>query len=551
MPTRIKLLSILFLASFVALTARLYYWQVVKGENLSLEAKYQYKSGKVITAPRGDILAKDSTYWTLGGESWLIYANPQGLEEAPGTVARKLYKLFEEDGTQRLEEALSKKDLLWVPLKEKVSPEVKKNIEALNIAGIGFELQEVRVYPEASAAAQILGFVGKDENGKDTGYFGLEGYYNFSLSGKDGFVGGEKDAAGAPILLGGKRTSEAISGVNLATSLDKRIQLTIGEKLAEGIEKYGAKAGTVIVMEPKSGEILGMESQPSYDPAKYWEYGDALFKNPAISDTFEPGSVFKVVVMASALDADAVEPDTVCDICGGAVKVDKYTIETWDKKYFPDSKMTDVIVHSDNVGMTFVGQKIGADALYDYLDKFGFGQPTGIDLQGEASPSLRKKGSWNVVDLATASFGQGVAITPIQMIRAVSTIANKGVLVTPRVVSSTQSPQGQRVISEKSAAEITAMMAEAARNGEAKWTNLRGFKVAGKTGTAQIPIAGHYDEEKTNATFVGFAPYDNPKFVMLVTLREPSSSPWASETAAPLWYSIAKDLFPYLGIQPE
>jgi len=155
------------------------------------------------------------------------------------------------------------------------------------------------------------------------------------------------------------------------------------------------------------------------------------------------------------------------------------------------------------------------------------------------------------VDLATASFGQGVAITPIQMIRAVSTIANKGVLVTPRVVSSTQSPQGQRVISEKSAAEITAMMAEAARNGEAKWTNLRGFKVAGKTGTAQIPIAGHYDEEKTNATFVGFAPYDNPKFVMLVTLREPSSSPWASETAAPLWYSIAKDLFPYLGIQPE
>jgi cell division protein FtsI/penicillin-binding protein 2 len=551
MQARIKLLSILFLASFVALTARLYYWQVVKGENLSEQAKYQYKSGEVLTAPRGDILAKDGSYWTLGGEAWLVFANPQDIEESPGKIAQKLYGLFEEESTKRLEEALSKDDLQWVPLKEKVTSEVKKNIEAMDIKGIGFEAQEVRVYPEASAAAQILGFVGKNDDGKDTGYFGLEGYYNLSLSGKEGYIGGEKDAAGAPILLGGKRTSEAIPGVDLVVNLDKRVQLVVKEKLLEGIERYGAKSGTVIVMDPKSGGILGMESYPSYDPSKYWDYGDSLFKNPAISDTFEPGSVFKVVIMASGLDAKVIKPDMVCDICDGPVKVDKYSIETWDGKYFPDSTMTDVIVHSDNVGMTFVGQKLGADSMYDYLEKFGIGKATGIDLQGEASPSLRKKGTWNIVDLATASFGQGVAVTPIQMARAVSAIANKGVLVTPRVVASTQSPQTQRVISEKAAGEITAMMAEAAKNGEAKWTNLRGFRVAGKTGTAQIPIAGHYDAEKTNATFVGFAPYDDPKFVMLVTLREPETSPWASETAAPLWYAIAKDLFPYLGIQPE
>jgi cell division protein FtsI/penicillin-binding protein 2 len=213
--------------------------------------------------------------------------------------------------------------------------------------------------------------------------------------------------------------------------------------------------------------------------------------------------------------------------------------------------MTDVIVHSDNVGMTFIGQKLGADPLFDYLDKFGIGKPTGIDLQGEASPRLREKGTWNIVDLATASFGQGIAVTPIQVVRAVSAIANDGVLVTPRVVATTKAPQSQRVISVESADQITAMMAEAASRGEAQWTNLKGFKVAGKTGTAQIPIAGHYDEEKTNASFIGFAPYDKPKFVMLVTIREPESSPWASETAAPLWYSIAKDIFPYLGIQPE
>jgi cell division protein FtsI/penicillin-binding protein 2 len=222
--------------------------------------------------------------------------------------------------------------------------------------------------------------------------------------------------------------------------------------------------------------------------------------------------------------------------------------------------MIDVIVHSDNVGMSFVAQKLGAESLFDYLNSFGIGKATEIDLQGEASPKLREKGTWNIVDLATAGFGQGVAVTPIQMISAASAIANDGVLVKPQVVDKLKGPGWEedikpetlrRVISKESADEITAMMLEAAKNGEAKWTHLRGFKVAGKTGTAQIPISGHYDSEKTIASFVGFVPADEPKFVMLVTLKEPSSSPWASETAAPLWYSIAKDLFPYFGIQPE
>jgi cell division protein FtsI/penicillin-binding protein 2 len=222
--------------------------------------------------------------------------------------------------------------------------------------------------------------------------------------------------------------------------------------------------------------------------------------------------------------------------------------------------MTDVIVHSDNVGMSFVSDKMGADLLYDYLTKFGFGVNTGVDLQGEFSPEIRKKGTWNIVDLATASFGQGIAVTPIQLIKAASIIANGGVEVSPQVVDKLRGldwmydikPQlGKRVISEQAAKDITAMMVEAAKKGEAKWTSLKGFNVAGKTGTAQIPIAGHYDKEKTIASFIGFAPADNPKFVMLVTLQEPKSSPWASETAAPLWFSIAKGLFNYYKIQPE
>jgi cell division protein FtsI/penicillin-binding protein 2 len=263
--------------------------------------------------------------------------------------------------------------------------------------------------------------------------------------------------------------------------------------------------------------------------------------------------------MASGLDSGVVRPETICDICNGPLKVDKYLIKTWNEVYHPGISMTDVIVDSDNVGMAFVGQKLGSGTFYDYLHKFGIGVKTGIDLQGETAPKLREKGTWNIVDLATASFGQGVAVTGIEMVRAVAAIANGGYLVTPKVVDSTRGEGWQekaksdppvRIISQQAAAEATQMMVEAANRGEAKWTKIPGYNVAGKTGTAQIPVAGHYDATNTNHSFIGFAPANNPKFVMLVTLSSPKSSPWAAETAAPLWYSIAKDLFPYLGIQP-
>jgi cell division protein FtsI/penicillin-binding protein 2 len=553
---------------FVGLVTRLFYWQIVKGSGLSKEAKSQYNSSEITSAPRGNILAKDGTFWAIRTDAWLVTADTNKLNQSPKAVANKLAPFFVEDisdkesillETQRLEGILGKKSS-WIPLKQKITNEVKKNIEAMDYPGIGFEKQEDRYYPEASAAAQILGFVGKDEGGSDTGYFGLEGYYNLPLSGKPGFVGGEKDAYGSPILLGGKKEISAISGVDLATNIDKRVQMVIEDKLKEGIEKYGAKGGSVTVMDPKTGAIMAMASLPSYDPSNYRIYGDAVFKNPVISNSFEPGSIFKVLVMASGLDAGVVKPDTQCDICAGPLKLDKYFIKTWNNEYNSDITMTDVIVHSDNVGMSFVGQKLGADKLYDYLDKFGIGKTTGIDLQGEAAPQMRKKGTWNVVDLATTSFGQGIAVTGIQMVRAVSVVANGGYLVTPRVVNkiqsggweeSVKSEAPKRIISENAAAQTAQMMVEAVDRGEAKWTKIPGFKVAGKTGTAQIPVAGHYDPTNTNHSFIGFAPATQAKFVMLVTLQSPQSSPWAAETAAPLWFTIAKELFPYLGVAPS
>lgn len=571
MQKRLKFLALIFLTAFFCLLARLFYWQIIKAKEISAQAKRQYQTGRSLDAPRGNILASDSTWLAGRKEGWLVYASLPDLDSDTDFIADKLAPLFtdkesdniiqsELNEANRLKNLLTKSSVVWVNLKDRVDSETKSNVEVLNIAGIGFEPQELRAYPESSVASHLLGFVGKNKEGYDQGYFGLEGYYDLVLSGKPGFMTRESDAKGIPILLQDEQEVNAQSGVALLTHIDKGIQISIEDKLKKGIEKYGAKGGTVIVINPKNGAIYAMSSYPQYDPEKYYEFENEDFKNSAISNTFEPGSVFKVVVMASALDAKVVEPDTRCDMCGGPLRVDKYSIETWNNQYFPDSTMTDVIVHSDNVGMSFVGQKLGSDRLYDYLKKFGIGELTEIDLQGEVAPKLREKGTWNIVDLSTAGFGQGVALTPIELVRAVGAIANKGVLVKPQVVDKLigegwqediQPVMGDKIISEDSASKVTAMMVEAAKSGEAKWTHLRGFKVAGKTGTAQIPIQGHYDSDKTIASFIGFAPFDNPKFLMLVTLLEPQSSPWASETAAPLWYDLAKDLFMHFGIQPE
>lgn len=568
MNVKIRILSAIFSILFLGLVARLFYWQVVKGADLSQQAKGQYNSSQVNAASRGNILANDESFWVLRTDVWTVFANPRNLTDDPRVISQKLAPFFiqnqDDKGellleSQRIENLLSKKGS-YVALKNRVSSETKRNIEALKIEGLGFDVNESRYYPEASSAAQILGFVGKDEVGANVGYFGLEGYYNLSLSGKSGFTKRQKDAKGSPILLNNTKNVSAISGVDLVTNIDKRIQMLIEEQLKISVEKYGATGGSITVMEPTTGNVLAMASFPSFDPRTYWDYSDSLFRNPVVSDTFEPGSILKVVVMAAGLDAGVVKPDTECDICGQPLKLDKYLIKTWNNQYTQNISMTNVIVHSDNVGMSFVGSKLGADRLYDYLDKFGIGRETGIDLQGEASSPMRKRGTWSSVDLATTSFGQGIAVTGVQMLRAVAAIANGGYLVTPQIVNKIKSDgweetvsvtEKEQIISAKAANEISQMMMKAVDEGEAKWTKVPGFKIAGKTSTAQIPVEGHYDAVNTNHSFIGFAPVDKPKFVMLVTLKSPQTSPWAAETAAPTWFTIAKDLFPYLGIAPS
>ena len=570
------MVSLLLGIGVLVVISRLFFWQFVKGGELSSLARSQYLRGEELKAKRGSIYAWDGQPIVLSSLAWTVWGEPPKFNKDLGEIANLLAKVLawnqievatesaeiesivdeEEDRVYRL---ISRENARWVLLREKINELQKQEIERLGIQGIGFSQDEARMYPEGSMAASILGFVGKNKSGGDEGYFGLEGFYDLTLSGKPGYKREERDTRGNPIPFGLFSELLPVHGLSLITFIDRTVQYTIEQALAGGIEKYGAKSGSVIVMRP-TGEIIGMASFPTYEPARYKTADSSIFRNPAVADSFEPGSIFKPLVMASAFDAGVVDLDTKCDICDGPVKIDKYLIKTWNGKYYKDAMMTDVIVRSNNIGMVFVTRRLGSDRLWDYLDKFGLGKLTGVDLQEEAKPALRERGSWNDVDLATASFGQGVAVTPIQFIRAFAALANKGFLPQLRLVAKLKGDSWEQeikpskeesVVSQETTTKITEMLVTAVEDGEAKWAKPVGFLVAGKTGTAQIPISGHYDTDKTIASFVGFAPADNPKFVMLVTLREPTSSPWGSETAAPLWFSIAKDLFPYFAIQPS
>jgi len=556
--TRFKLILWAFILVFLVIISRLFYWQIIRGDELAALAQKQYNFVYKVTSKRGGIYFADKSPLVINQPGFLLYTNPKEIEDKK-MFAKLLSPVIAQD-----EASIAAKlhdELYWIPIKHKIDEETRKEIEALHLKGVGFEEEPLRFYPESSMAAHLTGFVGSDVNGEGKGYFGLEGFYDREIRGRGGTVQSFVDALGRPILLGEQSNAPIVNGRDLVLNIDRTIQFMAEKSLKEGVEKYGAKGGSVIIMDPKTGGILAMASQPSYNQATYGDFDQANYKNPSIAGTYEPGSTFKTLVMAAALSEGVVDPYTKCDICDGPVSLGGFTIRTWNNKYYKDSTMLDVIEHSDNTGMVFVGRKLGFEKLYSYLQAFGIGEPTGIDLEDEESPFLRTKKDWHEIDMATATFGQGVAVTPIQMVRAVGAIANGGKLYKPYVVSSIIKENGEevkiepeflrQVISEKAAKVMTEMMVNAVDNGEAKFAKPKGYRIAGKTGTAQIPIAGHYDPNKTIASFVGFAPANDPKFVMLVRVDEPTSSIFGAETAAPLFFTIARELFNYYNIPPS
>ncbi|NMC35732.1 penicillin-binding protein 2 [Candidatus Beckwithbacteria bacterium] len=580
---RISILVVIFIVTGLIIISRLFHWQIIAASQLAALAASQRQSVAELPPVRGNILASDGFPLAINKEGYLLYANPQELKQDPKILSQmlapllasnldevkiatdassedieKIQKNLLSDTQDFIDRQLSQENLVWVLLKRKISQKTKEAIDHLNIKGLAYEPEPIRSYPEASMSAQILGFLGQDEFGKDTGYFGLEGYYNLDLLGRMGIVKQEKDAINRPIPIGKFWQQKKRDGRHLQLYLDRSIQYLVEESLKKAVESYGAKSGSVVIMDPKTGGILAMASWPSFDPNHYSKYDQELFVNPIVSSSYEPGSTFKVLTMSAGIDTDTIKPDTVCEICDGPFKIDQYYIRTWNDKYYPGSNMTEVLAHSDNVGMVYLAQKLGVDTFVDYITRFGIGEPTGIDLQGEIAPSLRDE--WKEVDLYTAAFGQGLVVTGMQMVRAIAAVANGGQLMQPRMVKTVIDSDQEKavepvvvrqVISPETAKTVTEMMVAAVDYGDAKWARPKGYRIAGKTGTAQVSVAGHYDEEKTIASFVGFAPADDPAFVMLTIIEEPTSSPWGSETAAPLFFTIAKKLFVYMGIPAD
>ncbi|MEN9407047.1 MAG: hypothetical protein RLZZ455_263 [Candidatus Parcubacteria bacterium] len=557
MRWRYRLVLFFYLFCFFAVVLRLAHWQIVEADSLSLIGESQYGRSITLTPKRGEIKTSDNFPIAANKLAYLVFANPKQVSDIQ-TTAQILSPLLESEVASI--SSLLSLNRYWVALNPGVSYEKKEQIEKLGIKGIGFEEQYVRYYPEASTAAQLLGFVGKNSEGSSEGYFGLEGYYDRQLRGREAKAVQIHDALGRPILARMTGKVGGDDGRDLVLHIDRAVQFLVEEELKNGIERYGAQGGMIIVMDPKTGAVLSMASAPTFDQREYKDFDDGLFRNPIVSSTYEPGSTFKPLIMSSAIDAGLVTAQTKCTICDGPVSLGGYEIRTWNNKYHPNSTMMEVIQNSDNTGMVFSAQKLGLKRVLSYLDKFGIGEMTGIDLQGEAPAILREPDSWYPIDLATASFGQGISITPMQLISAFSAIANEGKRMEPHVVDKIETGDGKVIvippkeiakpISSATAKIMTEILINAVDKGESKWAKPKGYRIAGKTGTAQIPIEGKYDPNKTIPSFIGFAPADDPRFIMLVVLDRPTTSIYGSETAAPLFFSIAKKLLLYYGIPP-
>lgn len=551
-PTKQRLLLLIFFLSYLLIISKLFQLQVLN----STSTDTAYLKTTRILSERGKIYDRNAEPLAVNKSSFLLYVEPKKINDTKEFVKKidSILQIGEASLTARIDKTKN-----WVAIRSGLDKDQKQKLLDFGLKGLGFEDRFQRYYPESSLAAHLLGFVGKNTQGEDVGYFGIEGFYNKDLLGLPGILKSDRDVLGRPILLGTQQRHDPENGRDLYLTIDKSVQETIKRKLQIGIERYKAKEGCILIANPQTLEILAFSCLPDFDMDRYFLFSEEFFKNPAISNLYEPGSTFKPFIMAAALQEKSVRADDFYDE-KGPVEISGYTIKTWNDKYEGKISMTRIIEKSSNVGMVFVGQQLGQKKMYSYLKKYGFGRASGIDLQGEATGFLKPTDAWYPIDFATVSFGQGIAITPIQMIRAFASLINGGKLLKPFVVQKITSGGKEkkidpkiegRIISVRTSEIIKKMLLSAVENGEVRWAKPDGYKIAGKTGTAQIPIEGHYDPTKTVASFIGFAPVSEPKFLGLVILREPQTSPWGSETAAPLFFEIAKELLVYYNIAPE
>lgn len=553
------MIGIFFIGSILIL--KLFKISVIDFSHYQALAEEQRMVTKQVYGHRGDILVKDISedqYVKLATnqEKYSINVVPKNVKDYR-LVSKELANIL---GLKENEifDAINNNKLYLPPIKRKVEAEIAEKIASLNLDGVLILPEEVRIYPENNLASHILGFVNQDGEGK----YGVEGYYNDEIKAYSGIITGEKDAIGE--LLSLDAVNKAVQdGTDVVLSIEHNVQFIVEQKLQKAIEKYGADSGSIIIMNPKTGAIIAMASNNSFDPNKYNEVAKEnqnVFLNTNITNVWEPGSIIKPLIMAMAINEGKIEPDTE-ETFSNMTVVQGYEIHTAQDKAFGKETMTQCLENSDNVCLVWVGDKLGNDIMYQYFESFGFGAKTGVDLSGETTGNLLTLKSWRDIHRATMSFGQGISATPLQLLTAISAIANNGVLIKPYIVekmikyddseTSTETKNVREVMKPETAAKVKAMMVSVVERGHGKKAGVQGYSVAGKTGTAQVPNPeGGYYEDQHIGSFAGFFPADDPKFAMLVKLDNPKNVDWAESSAAPTFGEIAAYLLEYYEIPP-
>lgn len=560
---RIHALVFLIFAAAITVVLRLYSLQVVAYDSYKILADDQHTIFKKLVPQRGEIFLKDKDGVypvAVNRQTEMAYAVPVEIDD-PINEAERVAEILQLDKNEVLDR-LAKKDDMYEPLKHKLSDDEVTKIQNAELKGIHLSEESYRFYPAGELASNVLGFVGW-RNNDFGGRYGIEAFFEEKLKGEEGNISQNRDASGGLITLGKKEMELAKDGSTVVLTIDHIIQYETEKILKSAVEKFNADGGSIIVMEPETGKILAMADFPNFDPNEYSKTEDiSAFRNPAVNDAYECGSVFKAITMAAGLDSEVVNPSTTYNDTG-AVKEAGYTIKNSDGKVNGIQTMAQVLEKSLNTGVIYVEKLLGNKNFFDYVKRFGFGEKTEIDLLGEGSGNVNNlKNLKSNIQFFTASFGQGISVTPIQLLGAYSAIANGGVLMKPQIVEKFIQSGGleekiepqeiRRVISEKAAQELSLMLRSVVVNGHGKRANVPGYAVAGKTGTAQIASTEKkgYEEGKNIGSFAGFAPLDNPRFSILVKINNPKNVEWAESSAAPAFGELMKFLLEYYNIEP-
>lgn len=556
---RIATLFFLFIIGFLVLSGRLVWVQFVKGAELTEKAIQNRMRDIPVESKRGIIYDRNGNELAISISADSIYVIPAELKRSgqEKEVAAQLASILEMDEESIYKRITQNSSFEWI--KRQAEPEKSQKIRELDLPGIGMTEESRRYYPKGTLASHILGISGID----NTGLEGIDQYYNDLVGGTKGRIIIEHDAANRPIPEATHKYIAPIDGANLILTIDETIQYITERELDKMFKERNAKSAAAIVMDPNTGEILAMASRPDFDPNNYNDYPAANRRNFAINDVYEPGSTMKITTASMALEEKVITPESHL-FCPGQITVGKETIGCSGDKAHGDQTFTKVVENSCNVGFVKVGLEVGLDTYFKYIKAFGFGQVTGIDLPGEAAGILVNPQNAKQIDLATMSMGQANAVTPVQLVTAVSVVANGGNLIKPHLVKQVIDNDGQviknnepqivrRVISAETSATLAGILEGVVTDGTGKNAYIDGYRVAGKTGTAQkVAPTGGYMSSEYVASFLGFAPADKPQLACIVVVDAPQGYPYyGGWVAAPPFREILKDSLRYLEVPAQ